>query len=68
MTKTLEGQLNLFEMLDILPGCGQDLLSGGMSLGHEEFPEAVVTKHFGDEDLGIEGDLGKYTNVGERNG
>ena len=32
----------------------------------EEFPEAVVTRHFGDEDLGIEGDISKYINVGER--
>ena len=26
----------------------------------EEFPEAVTTKHFGDEEKGIEGDLEKY--------
>lgn len=32
----------------------------------EEFPEAVTTKHFGNEDLGIEGDVNQYLNVGER--
>ena len=32
----------------------------------EEFPEAVVTRHFGDEDLGIEGDIYQFINVGER--
>jgi len=26
----------------------------------EQFPIAVVKKHFGDEDAGIEGDIGKY--------
>lgn len=26
----------------------------------EEFPIAVAKKHFGDEDAGIEGDIGKY--------
>lgn len=31
----------------------------------EEFPEAVVTRHFGDEDLGIDGDIDQYINVGE---
>ena len=32
----------------------------------EEFPIAVTRQHFGDEDLGIEGDINQFINVGER--
>lgn len=32
----------------------------------EEFPLAVCRKHFGDEDLGIDGDINDYINVGEK--
>lgn len=34
----------------------------------EEFPMAVCRKHFGDEDLGIDGDIDKYIKVGKENG